>query len=49
MNSIKFFTVENKLEIIKTIKYLTILKDLKHYFDLTNYLHNNVHYYVQLT
>ena len=49
VNFIKLFTIENKLEIIKTIKYSTTLKGLKHYFDLTNYLRNNVHYYAQLT
>ena len=46
VNFIRFFTIENKLEIIKTIKYLTILKDLKYYLDLINYLRNSVYYYI---
>ena len=48
INFMRFFTVKDKFEIIKAIKYLTTLKDLKHYFDLINYLCNSVHYYVQL-
>ena len=41
----KFFIIENKLEIIKVIKYLMILKDFEYYFDLINYLRNSVYYY----
>ena len=48
MNFIKLFIIENKFEIIKIIKYSTILKNLEHYFNLINYFHNNVHYYAQL-
>ena len=46
VNFIKFFIIKNKLEIIKVIKYLTILKDFEHYFDLIDYLRNSVHYYI---
>ena len=45
VNFIRFFTIEDKFEIFEIIKYLTILKDLKHYLDLINYFRNNVHYY----
>ena len=46
MNFIKLFIIENKLKIIKTIKYSTILKNLKYYLNLIDYLRNNVHYYI---
>ena len=49
MNFMRFFIIENKFEIIKTIKYLMILKGFEYYLDLTNYFRNNVHYYAQLT
>ena len=44
----KFFIIKDKFEIIKIIKYLTILKDLKYYFNLINYFRNSVYYYIQL-
>ena len=46
MNFIKLFTIENKFKIIETIKYLITLKNLEHYFDLRNYLYNNIYYYI---
>ena len=46
VNLFDLVIAEDKLEAIKTLKYLTTLKVLKHYLDLTNYLRNNVYYYI---
>ena len=46
VNFIKKFIIEDKLKVIKIIKYLTILRSLKHYFDLIDYLRNSAYYYV---
>ena len=37
---------EDKLEVIKIFKYLITLKVLKHYLNLTNYLRDNIYYYI---
>ena len=37
---------ENKLEIIRALKYSTILRALEHYLDLANYLRDNIYYYI---
>ena len=45
VNFIKLFIFKNKFEVIKAIKYSSISKSLKHYFNLINYFRNNVYYY----
>ena len=48
INAFGLATTEDKLEAIANIQYPTILEDLEHYLDLTEYLRNYVHYYAQL-
>ena len=45
INLFNLIIAKNKLEAIKTLKYSIILKDLKHYLDLADYLRDNVYYY----
>ena len=49
VNSFGLITTENKLEVIRVLKYSTILRGLKHYLDLIGYLRNYIYYYAQLT
>ena len=46
INLFDLIIAEDKLEAIKTLKYLIILRVLKYYLDLINYLRNNVYYYI---
>ena len=46
INLFDLVIVEDKLEAIKTLKYLITLRVLKYYLDLIDYLRNNVHYYI---
>lgn len=49
MNFLDLIIEEEKLKAINSIKYLIILKKLKHYFNFTDYLRNYVSFYAQLT
>ena len=46
INLFDIIIIENKFKIINDIIYFFIFNDLKHYFDLTNYLQNFIHYYI---
>lgn len=48
VNLFDLITIKNKFKTIKTLKYSTILKILKYYINLTNYLRNYVYYFTQL-
>jgi hypothetical protein len=47
MNNFDFFTIDNKLKIIRDLKLFRIFKYLKIYFDKIDYLRQYVIYYAQ--
>ena len=45
INAFELIIAEDKLKAITSLQYLTILRSLKHYLNLTDYLRNYVYYY----
>ena len=45
VNSLKFSISEEKFKAIASIKFSETLQNLKHYFELTKYIRDHIHYY----
>ena len=44
----KLFTTQNKIEIIKKLKFSVTVKQLEHYVNLTEYLKSKISHFVQI-
>ena len=48
INAFKLFITQNRIEIIKKLKFLTIVKQLKHYVSFTKYFKNKISHFAQI-